>query len=1422
MSETPSRLILDHLVLENFKSYAGRHAVGPFLASFSCVLGANGSGKSNVIDSLLFVFGWRAKALRHARLADLIHTSAEHPDATQARVDVHFALWNDTMKIQVPGSQFVISRVVRRQSSASHYEIDGMKVSQADILERLRAYGMDLSSHRFLILQGEVEMISMLKARSPEPLLDAQVQACLKHLQQRQNGAPETLLNLDNTSASGDTGLLEFLEVIIGSNVHIPSIAMATAEAQLLEQNRAVARSRLKTATAYCEELTERHSAAVDGLKQLVASFSALARHTQVQIFRRRADFEALTNDLGCAQQSLEAATAKHSGCKRERDALREQISELQAKKQAAVDQEGALQSRLRSLEVEARLLDERVTYMRAELKKTQEESALLSTEISTCQYEAETQPAVLAELSGRLAAQEKIVNELRAALLEVSGSESQTSEEMLRQLTEQIAPLQQRLGELQSILSTFDRTNMNRANELLELAVSAGARASLACRGLETARSMATALAQTGTQIDTVSTRLADIEGRRKKLRDLYTELNRLKSTISLLELERTDALNIEESTSHASKLELALLDAQRRGELSGIRGRLGDLASVAPKLRLSAVCAFGPGLDSIVVDDMASAKKALDFIRKHSLGVAHLINLEQATVRAQSRMLPTSSFQAPKDSQRFLDLIILTDESLRPAVWQVVGDTLLCADVAAAQRAIRASDKPRRTVTLDGEVFEANGVITGGGSKEAMLARYRGFSATIAGMNQQNPAGAREGNNSRLQALQEQYSAIETEISRVQQSLGAEDIASLEALQASATQAQQQQRSAFELLRSELQQTFLAIQRLASAGVLASCEVVVSPSLLAECATLHSIVTGLNISAASTVATALESAVRQAPTLTHLGSTVIALASQHSDLSAITSPALLFKHLSSTLLQLSLAEMPPEPTPTQRIAAIVSLLTADSFLSNILTFKTDPLNANGTFNDLNMDQVRQEAVALEREIKYCEVQAKDIRERGLGKGKNSELRDRLDVETRTLLELQKEQKQLERATRAVLPRIERLQAQLADSNAQKARLTCEIDNREQEREQLKVQALRIKEEDLPLAQRETVSLDHVYKELAAQGNEANDRLQTLEQVVAEAAARVEEARSAQLAVETELRGAERQYRRHLQSIQATGSILALTVFDFEAENIGLRTQSAEYLLNARNREELRDLCTFVQPELDSETGEQVLQLYGNITIDKKTLKHAETGMNLDEATCLLREYRERQREVFTRQAECQTLSESYDEARTRLNTLRDQRAAQFMAGFTEINVHLREMYKLLTLGGDAQLELLNQFDPFDGVLFSVMPPRKSWKQICNLSGGEKTISSLSLIFALHCFRPTPFYVMDEIDAALDARNVTVIANYIREKTRNAQFVVISLRNHTFELADRLVGIYKQHNASRCVICDPARILAQARAELK
>jgi structural maintenance of chromosome 4 len=167
--------------------------------------------------------------------------------------------------------------------------------------------------------------------------------------------------------------------------------------------------------------------------------------------------------------------------------------------------------------------------------------------------------------------------------------------------------------------------------------------------------------------------------------------------------------------------------------------------------------------------------------------------------------------------------------------------------------------------------------------------------------------------------------------------------------------------------------------------------------------------------------------------------------------------------------------------------------------------------------------------------------------------------------------------------------------------------------------------------------------------------------------------------------------------------------------------------------------------------------------------------------------------------------------VTEERNDARKTHEDLRRMRLEMFMDGFGQITLKLKEMYQMITLGGDAELELVDSLDPFsEGIVFSVRPPKKSWKNISNLSGGEKTLSSLALVFALHHFKPTPLYVMDEIDAALDFKNVSIVANYIKERTKNAQFIIISLRNNMFELADRLVGIYKTNNCTKSVTIDP------------
>lgn len=224
------------------------------------------------------------------------------------------------------------------------------------------------------------------------------------------------------------------------------------------------------------------------------------------------------------------------------------------------------------------------------------------------------------------------------------------------------------------------------------------------------------------------------------------------------------------------------------------------------------------------------------------------------------------------------------------------------------------------------------------------------------------------------------------------------------------------------------------------------------------------------------------------------------------------------------------------------------------------------------------------------------------------------------------------------------------------------------------------------------------------------------------------------------------------------------------------------------------------------------TDLAESELKSVARSEIDARLLVLQQNLQNLKPDVKSIEEFRLKVSEHKAKLEDYELVHNQREEARRKHDGLRQQRLLEFLDGFSVISMKLKEMYQMITLGGDAELELVDTMDPFsEGINFSVRPPKKSWKQITNLSGGEKTLASLSLVFALHHYRPTPLYFMDEIDAALDFRNVSIIANYIKQRTKNAQFIVISLRNHMFELADLLVGIYKTHDVSKSVAINPA-----------
>ena len=167
-----------------------------------------------------------------------------------------------------------------------------------------------------------------------------------------------------------------------------------------------------------------------------------------------------------------------------------------------------------------------------------------------------------------------------------------------------------------------------------------------------------------------------------------------------------------------------------------------------------------------------------------------------------------------------------------------------------------------------------------------------------------------------------------------------------------------------------------------------------------------------------------------------------------------------------------------------------------------------------------------------------------------------------------------------------------------------------------------------------------------------------------------------------------------------------------------------------------------------------------------------------------------------------------------------TSFERIKRNRQSLFQECFKHVSESLGLIYRDLTrsskhpLGGNAYLTLDNSEEPYlGGLRYTAMPPMKRFRDMDQLSGGEKTMAALALLFAIHSFRQAPFFILDgiqsflklshlyrfvEVDAALDNVNVNKICNYIRQRSKDFQCIVISLKDMFFEHADSLVGVCK------------------------
>lgn len=143
-----------------------------------------------------------------------------------------------------------------------------------------------------------------------------------------------------------------------------------------------------------------------------------------------------------------------------------------------------------------------------------------------------------------------------------------------------------------------------------------------------------------------------------------------------------------------------------------------------------------------------------------------------------------------------------------------------------------------------------------------------------------------------------------------------------------------------------------------------------------------------------------------------------------------------------------------------------------------------------------------------------------------------------------------------------------------------------------------------------------------------------------------------------------------------------------------------------------------------------------------------------------------------------------------------------------QFTERFKEIQVQFDKVFRELFGGGKGTLELCEDEDVLEaGIVINAQPPGKKLQNMLQMSGGEKALTAISLLFAIQNLKPSPFCLLDEIEAALDDPNVKRFAGYLKKLTKNSQFIVITHRRGTMAAADILYGITMQEKGVSALV---------------
>ncbi len=661
---------IKEIELQNFKSF-GRKVKIPFFDDFTTISGPNGSGKSNIIDSILFCLGLsNSRIMRAEKLTDLIFNS-DSGRKNFAQVTIHFD--NKDHEMPVDSDEIIITRKLRQTESGyySYYYFNDTPVSLGDIHNYLSRAKITPEGYN-VVMQGDVTHIIEMSSTERRKIIDE-------------------IAGVAEFDEKKDQALNE-LE-IVRERVERVDIILGEVDEQLarLQQERDQA---LKYQSLRDE-------------KRKYEGYILLARLK---------DARAEQDKLACELTGKEA----------KKQELEKQLGERRQKLNEIEDSLSELNSQIiKKGEEEQIAIKKEIEFIKGEISRCNSTIELADNEIKDIEsqrrkafLDIDAAQAKVAEFTEKLK-EETQRKETVAAECEDRRTQLLMVRSKIAQVDAEFAGTRDKLSETKQALEICK----NEKNEFMreeDRLLDAIRRNSSEVRDMEI--EIETSISKIGsTDIDTESVKAqieelnANKQEHTKDLFDLERNRSEIKSVVSDLEntlrgLHQDYAMS-ETRIKAAAELAYsepveAVLRAKKNRELPGIYGTIAELGKVDTKYSVALEIAAGARMQSVVVDNDEDAARAIKYLKDHRLGRVTFLPLNKMETMSQ---LPKKGKEGVID---YAINLVEFDRKLMPAFWYVFRDTLVLDDLATARRLMGG----KRLVTLEGELIEKGGAMTGG----------------------------------------------------------------------------------------------------------------------------------------------------------------------------------------------------------------------------------------------------------------------------------------------------------------------------------------------------------------------------------------------------------------------------------------------------------------------------------------------------------------------------------------------------------------------------------------------------------------------------------------------------------------------------------------------------------------------------------